>query len=196
MDKDPLSWLAKLAQDVNTHSGFYRWGESAALYCYQCKVIQAYCPGCGKKLLDVYDEERAACQHCGISLAQCGICGSPVTPQNAAPADAQPPEYWRYCPACGNSVFATTDMCPHCKVSMGAHLDAVYEETYERISRVVREEESTLEGKRKKAKPSPDSIPYSVSLDKIVAGWLTKTQLLTLRLMSRIARYIKPPTSK
>jgi|GEM_PF-2611950 len=140
-----FQWLADLAREVHDLSGFYRNHETAAIYCPNCQVIQAYCPGCGEPLLDVYDEHTHNCENCGVSLTHCGICGHSVQEQLTAPDDLQKPEFWKYCPACGDGVFAVTDMCPHCKVSMATHLDAVYEQTVSRVSNATLEEEMRQE---------------------------------------------------
>ncbi len=149
---EEFQWLAELAHDVNQLSGFYTNQETAAIYCPNCKTIQTYCTGCGKKLIDVYNEDNHDCENCGISLTHCGICGYAVEEQTSAPEHLQKPEYWKYCPACGDSIFAVTDMCPSCKISMATHLDAIYEETYSRVNQVVLEEE--MGGSKRKQKPS------------------------------------------
>jgi glucose-6-phosphate dehydrogenase assembly protein OpcA len=80
---------------------------------------------------------------------------------------------------------------------MGAHLDAVYEETYEHINRVVREEEALLEGKRKKAKPY---VPRTSStVDQTLTGMLIALMRPITRIMVWwIARgkKSKPPSSE
>lgn len=150
-----FAWLAQLAEDVNV-GGYFKNTEVAAIYCAHCDTIQPYCTGCGNKLYDVYDENTDSCGHCGILLTHCNICGNPVTEMDTAPEGIQKPEYWKYCPACGKEVFAVTDMCPHCKVSMGTHLDAVYEATYAYVSQVVHEEEDTQYRMEYGIKPRPD----------------------------------------
>lgn len=144
-----FQWLADLAAEVNELSGFYKNDETAAVYCPNCQIIQAYCTGCGEKLIDVYDEETDCCENCGISLSHCCICGHTLEEQTIAPDNLEKPEYWKYCPACGEPVFAVTDMCQHCKVSMGAHLDAVYAATIDRVSEVTVAEEMQQAGEGK-----------------------------------------------
>ena len=132
-----MVWLENLAQDVDLLSGYYQSPEAAAIYCETCDTVQAYCRGCGLRLLDVYNEQSHSCENCGISLAHCNICGSSVIELAEAPVDAEPPEYWKYCPACGEGIFNTVEMCPYCKTRMGAFLDTVYQETIQNVSRAV-----------------------------------------------------------
>ncbi|MGB1287888.1 MAG: hypothetical protein ACPG7F_15215, partial [Aggregatilineales bacterium] len=115
-----MTWLENLAQEVDLLSGYYQTPEAAAIYCENCEGMQAYCRGCGEHLLDVYDEDGNFCENCGISLAYCNICGSQVIELAKAPEEAQPSEYWKYCPACGEGIFNTVEMCPHCKTHMRA----------------------------------------------------------------------------
>lgn len=139
-------WLEELATEVDALAGFYKKADAAAIICPNCETIQAYCTGCGTKLLDCYNEETASCDNCGISLKACSICGHLVESLEVAPEGLQVPELWKYCPACGEDVFAMTDMCPHCKVSMATHLDKIYDESYERVNRIVINEEMRQEG--------------------------------------------------
>jgi len=168
---EEFQWLAELAREVNQLSGFYTNQETAAIYCPNCQTIQAYCTGCGKKLIDVYNEDTHDCENCGIPLTHCGICGYVVEEQMTAPADLQKPEYWKYCPACGDAIFAVTDMCPSCKVSMATHLDNVYEETYARVNQTVIEEEAgeSIYDRKGKAKYN-QPIKLNLYLNAIEAG--------------------------
>ncbi len=154
-----FKWLADLAAEVNELSGFYKHKETAAVYCPNCQVIQVYCTSCGEKLMDVYDETTNCCQNCGISLSHCHICSHELEEQTTAPDHTEKTEYWKYCPACGKPVFAVTDMCPSCHVSMGAHLDAVYAETVDRVSETTLIEERLQEGTGGKSKKSQAELP-------------------------------------
>jgi hypothetical protein len=146
---EEFKWLEELAREVDAFGGFYKKEDAAAIFCPNCETVQAYCTGCGKILVEVYDEATASCQNCGISLVHCSICGHPVEMLDDVPHQLQEPEYWKYCPACGEAVFATTDKCPHCKISMGGHLDRIYEETYHRVNDTVLQEEMILRVGRK-----------------------------------------------
>jgi len=162
-----FAWLIQLAEEVDALKGYIKREETAAIYCPACETIQAYCTGCGESLFDVYDEDTDSCSNCGISLEYCSICGVAVVEMNTAPDHIAKPEYWKYCPACGESIFAVTDMCPHCKVSMSTHLDRVYEETYNRVNQTVINEELRSEGQFAKKKP-PAEPRQSMSFIEII----------------------------